>query len=553
MLTRLESREIRRRTRHADRGRAGARPRPDLPAGTDLLPQIRHIVVLMMENHSYDNYLGMLPGRGDGFRVGPDGLPAASNPGNGGEVRAHHLTSRQQMAHVPTQTWHASHLQWDGGKNDGFVRSVAETIPDVPAADATIPMGYWTQDDLPFYYGLARTFPLADRWFSSCLGPTFPNRRFLISGTAHGLIDDLPFGLVGYPSNGTLFDLLTRHGISWRNYHAVPAARVILERVLGGWSLTALRRLASLGRWFPPLVGAVAGDLQFTADLYPLGLARCLLHLGSTQQFFTDADNGTLPAFCIVDPDFRSYSEENPQNIQRGESFAAEVINRVMHGKGWPHTLLIWLYDEHGGYFDHVPPGPAPPPDDLPGRSLLALPAWAKAVLRLVFPRYIATVADIDTGPQNYDTYGFRVPAAIVSPYARPHHVTSEEFDHTSVLRLVQHKWNLPPLTKRDAAAKAPLDALDLAGEPAFLTPPKLPAPGVAWGRPLAGLMTVAGHRGVTSPGSCGPSIRRRARRSAAGPSPRSSPCRAGRRTAGRGHAAGKAGTAGAPVRRSRS
>ena len=100
-----------------------------------------------------------------------------------------------------------------------------------------------------------------------------------------------------------------------------------------------------------------------------------------------------------------------------------------MHGPAWSRTLLIWLYDEHGGYFDHVPPGPAPPPDDLPGRSLLALPAWAKAVLRLVFPRYIATVADIDTGPQNYDTYGFRVPAAIVSPYARPHRVGAHDRD----------------------------------------------------------------------------------------------------------------------------
>ena len=85
-------------------------------------------------------------------------------------------------------------------------------------------MGYWTEADLPFYHGLARTFPVADRWFCSCLGPTFPNRRFLISGTAHGLIDDLPWDLVDYPAAGTIFDALSKHGISWVNYHNVHPA-----------------------------------------------------------------------------------------------------------------------------------------------------------------------------------------------------------------------------------------------------------------------------------------------------------------------------------------
>jgi phospholipase C len=483
VLSRLESREIRHRTRHADPGRAGERPRPDLPAGTDLLPQIRHIVVLMMENHSYDNYLGTLTGRGEGLPLGPDGEPAAANPGaDGTEVRAHRLESTAQVPHVPTQSWHASHIQRDGGRNDGFVRSVQATLPGVPAADAAIPMGYWTERDLPFYHGLAHTFPLADHWFSSCLGPTFPNRRFLLAGTAHGLIDDLPFGMADYPPNGTIFDMLTSHGISWRNYHHVSSLSVVLKRVLGGGGLASLRRLASLGRWFPPLVNAVRGNKTFTADLYPLGLARCLLHLSSVDRFFAAADAGTLPAFSLVDPDFMLFSEENPQDVRKGECFAAEVVNRVMHGKGWPHTLLIWTYDEHGGYYDHVPPPEAVPPDDVPGRSLLAMPGWARALLKPVFPHYLASIADLDAGPVRYDRYGFRVPAVIVSPYARPDYVASQVFDHTSVLKLLERKWNLPPLTARDAAAAAPLDALDLDGEPAFLTPPTLPAPGLAWG-----------------------------------------------------------------------
>ena len=85
-------------------------------------------------------------------------------------------------------------------------------------------------------------------------------------------------------------------------------------------------------------------------------------------------------------------------------------------------------------------------------------------------------------GPRRYDRYGFRVPAVIVSPYARPGYVCSEIFDHTSVLRLVEEKWNLPALTARDATARAPLDALDLAGAPAFLEPPVLPEPSLRWG-----------------------------------------------------------------------
>ena len=226
----LEHREMKRLARGREAARYGPRPRPSRPAGTDLLPQIRHIVVLMMENHSYDNYLGMLPGRGEGFPLAPDGRPDVFNDTADGEaVRAFPLPSTVQHQGVPCQSWHATHQQWGEGKCDGFVTSAqevqaqaqagtaADPVDTAPEA-ATVGLGYWSERDLPFYYGLARTFPLADRWFSSCLGPTFPNRRFLIAGTAHGLIDDSPSNLLDYPPAGTIFDLLSRHGISWANY-----------------------------------------------------------------------------------------------------------------------------------------------------------------------------------------------------------------------------------------------------------------------------------------------------------------------------------------------
>jgi phospholipase C len=489
-LERLERREIRLRLassariaarRGITRPEAGDRPRPDLAEGTDLLPQIRHIVILMMENHSYDNYLGMLTDRGEGFPPGPDGTPDVVNyTPDGRAYPARHMPSTTQVKNNPSQNWHASHIQFGDGSNDGFAAAVTKALP---GADPSVPMGYWTEDDLPFYYGLARTFPLADRWFSSCLGPTFPNRRFLISGTAHGLIDDLPWDLVDYPEAGTIFDVLSKHGITWVNYHNVRHYSTLLRRVFGGRGLAAARRLAQVGRWLPGVADRAVGNKSFTADLYPLGLAGAVRHLRQTEQFFADADAGTLPGVSIVDPDFEVYSEENPQDIRRGEAFAAEVINRVMSGPAWSRTLLIWCYDENGGYYDHVPPPEAVPPDDVPAHNyILDLPRWLRRVLSPVFGGGFARLKAIDEGPRDYGRYGFRVPAVIVSPYARPDYVCSTTLDHTSVLKLIEEKWNLPPLTRRDAAARSPLDAVDLDGEPAFAEPPKLPEPALRWG-----------------------------------------------------------------------
>jgi phospholipase C len=477
MLKRAEIWAARRRLRI--RGpRLEDRPRPSEPPGSEILPQIRHIVILMMENHSYDNYLGMLRDRGDGLELGPDGEPTATNPADDGEVVGlGHLQSTVQVKHVPTQSWAASHIQYGGGHCDGFVRSLALTVP---GADATAGMGYWTEADLPFYYGLASTFPLAARWFCSCLGPTFPNRRFMIAGTAHGLIDDLPFGMIDYPPAGTIFDLLSAHDISWANYHMLSAARISWRRISHAGALNPLRLLGGfVAALIPATVPALLAKLQVTADLYPLGFLRSVNHLRSMDAFRRAARLGRLPAVSIVDPDFKHCSEENPQDIQAGEAFAAEVINAVMAGPGWAGTLLVWLYDEHGGYYDHVPPPAATPPDDVPGQGSFD----RFAVLRLLRGTSLGRkVATEDAGPVSYDRLGFRVPAVIVSPYARPGYVCEQVYDHTSLLKLIEHKWNLPPLTRRDRDALAPLAPLDLDGPPSFLNPPVLPAPARAGG-----------------------------------------------------------------------
>ena len=278
MITGLEARAARRRlARHGGGPDFAARPRPAESPGADGLPQIEHIVILMMENHSYDNYLGMLAGRGDGLAVAA-GEPTAVNPDSAGKpVRLTHADGTVQQKQVPSQSWAASHIQWHDGACDGFVASAEQTSPGL---DATAGMCYWTEADLPFYYGLARTFPLATRWFSSCLGPTFPNRRFLIAGTANGLIDDVPFGMIDYPAKGTIFDLLELHGISWRNYHSLPPGRIGWRRLSHAHGLNYLRVLGAALAGLVPRPGRLElSKLQVTADLYPLGLLRSLGHL----------------------------------------------------------------------------------------------------------------------------------------------------------------------------------------------------------------------------------------------------------------------------------
>ncbi len=473
MLSSVERRAARRRVRRR-RGHF-ALNRQDMlrDSGVESLPLIKNIIVLMMENHSFDNYLGTLgPDRG-GFPLGHDGQPSVANSAwDGTVIPVAHLDETQQEDGIPIQTWRSSHQQWNNGGCDGFVWSVEEAKP---GRDRTVPMGYWTQEDLPFYHALATTFPLVTTWFSSCLGPTCPNRRFLIAGTANGLVDDLVFGLGDYPKAGTILDLLTAHGISWTNYHHLPSARFRFKRLFTSRGINVGRKLmAAVATLLPTLRSQLQSKLQVTAALFPLGLLRTWNHVKPMSRFWNDVANGTLPAVTIVDPDFGQWSEENPQDIQRGEGFAAMVIDAVMKGPGWPQTVLFWTYDEHGGYFDHVQPPVAQAPDDVQAGTPMdrfLLLRWLK------WTPWGAEIEMVDQGPSTYENYGFRVPAVVVSPYSRPNVVLGERpYDHTSILKLIELKWNLPSLTQRDATANAPLEALDF-DVAHFLQPPPLPPP----------------------------------------------------------------------------
>ena len=173
----------------------------------------------------------------------------------------------------------------------------------------------------------------------------------------------------------------------------------------------------------------------------------------SIDYFFSDAASGSLPDFCIVDPDFSSQSQENPQNIVVGEAFLQQVVEAIGTSPAWPTTLLIINYDEHGGYYDHVVPPVAIAPDAVP-------PA----------------VQPGESAYDGFNRYGFRVPLIVVSPYAKRNHVSHMVYDHTSILATVERKWNLPALTYRDANANDLMDFLDTdAMARALPSFPKLP------------------------------------------------------------------------------
>ncbi len=383
--------------------RPGSLPDPGLPEGTDTLPLIDHIVVVMQENHSFDNYLGML-GRGDGFTLDRHGRPTNTNPDpSGGYVRAFHETDTCQAGNV-TQTWNASHIQYGDGRNDGFIG---------PGSSSDWSMAYYTKEEIPFYHSLAGTFPVCDRYFCSVLAQTYPNRRFLLAGTAFGLIATEDSSITGIPPNGTIFDRLDAHGISWAGYATNVSTLLVIADVVN----------KNPGR------------------------------IKTIDQFYADAKAGSLPAVCYVDPNILTGTEENPQDLSIGENFVSTVVSSVMNGPAWDRTLLVWTYDEHGGYYDHVPPPPAIPPDNIPPDI---------------------TASD---QPGGYDRYGFRVPAVVVSPHSKRDFVSHTVYDHTSVLKTIERKWNLPAMTYRDANANDLLDCLDF-GYPAFADPPFLAAPG---------------------------------------------------------------------------
>jgi phospholipase C len=384
----------------------GALPSPHLPEGTPSMPQIEHIVVLMMENHSFDNILGLLPHQVrarehvDGLPVDKHGHPTPVNRRGGRAFRSALAPTPCQVEHHPGQNWNASHISYAGGRNSGFVR-----------ASGPVAMWYWDQETLPTTYSLAAKFPVGNRYFGSCLAQTYPNRRFFFTGTASGTIATNAKTFSIPAPNGTIFDRLDQFGVDWKDYYVdLPS---------------------------PLIVPGVADT--------PERLAKFV----TTTDFLNDAKAGSLPSFSFVEPQYSYESQEDPQDVQVGERFIARIARAVMESPNWEHTALFITYDEHGGYYDHVPPPAAIPPDDTPP---------------------MLNPGDI---PGGYDRYGFRVPLIVISPWARAGYASRIVQDHTSILRFIERKWNIGAMTVRDANAADMTDYFDFR-RASFRGPPRI-------------------------------------------------------------------------------
>jgi phospholipase C len=396
--------------------------------GVGGLSAVEHIVVLMLENRSFDHLLGYL--YHDTGNVTPSGQEfegltgTESNPGTDGRpVPVFPVTPSTPNAYFmpgadPGEGYMATNSQLFGSTTApsapvapsmrGFVTDFAYTLgwqaregwSIVPGTQPQDIMGCFTPEALPVLSALARGYAICDHWFGSVPTETLPNRAFALAGTSQGHMDDKTRTFT-CPS---IFGSLTAAGISWSVY---------------GYDAQPLTR-----HNFPDIVNAPAS------------------HFGQFADFRTAAADGSLARFVFLEPSWSSTGNSQHPNydVALGEQLIHDVYRALRTGPQWDSTLLIITYDEHGGCYDHVPP-----------------------------PR-AATPPDNATGEFGFDftRFGPRVPTVLISPLIAPGAVFrvpqgATALDHTSILKTIQARWNLAPLTARDAAAEHIGAALTLA------------------------------------------------------------------------------------------
>jgi phospholipase C len=356
----------------------------------ELLAQVDTIVVVMMENRSLDHYFGSATFRED---LAVNGLSGReTNPRiDGTAVQVFQMANLEPAD--PPHGWEACHLQFNLGANDGFV---IQHELEHPESYAEV-MGYHVRSQLPVMYALADEYVLCDHWFASVMGPTWPNRFYLHAATSGGNMSNTPaFGLT------TIWDRLADAGLSHANYYSDLA-------------------------W---IWGGVANPgLGFT---------------DSIDEFFAAAEAGTLPAFSIVDPNFgvlpggMGGNDDHPSHdITLGQIFLASVYQALANSPQWTSCLLIITYDEHGGFYDHVPPP-----------------------------------TTTDERPE-FQQLGFRVPSLVVGPFVRRGCVDSTQLEHVSVISTATRRFGLAPLNERVTATNDVSSAIN----PAYLSDPRPPAP----------------------------------------------------------------------------
>ncbi|HEX6457822.1 MAG TPA: alkaline phosphatase family protein [Thermoleophilaceae bacterium] len=376
-------------------------------------------VVLMMENRSFDHYLGWLPSA-DGRQAG---LSYTDTQGN--TFQTHRLTPDFQGCAFldPDHSWQGGRTQLDGGKMDGFLRAQSDVFS----------IGYYEEHDLPFIPSVARAFTTYDRFFCSLLGSTFPNREYMHAAQSYGMTDNsLPVSSGGFPDT-TIFHALSQKGVSNRYFFTdLPVAAL----------------------WGAP------------------GLARS----GHVQEYYERCAHGTLPHVSFVDPQFEdedsgTSGDEHPHgDVRAGQAFMSDVVHAFMESPQWKRGALFIVYDEWGGFFDHVRPPRVPD---------------------------IRSSQDLS---QDFGQMGFRIPAVAVSPWVRRHHVDHTIYGFESILKMIEYRFGLAPLTVRDKYARNIARSFDFEGKPR-LALPHLPDPAAVMSHACQAPVVGAPNPGVPLPG----------------------------------------------------
>ncbi|MCX6068784.1 MAG: alkaline phosphatase family protein [Chloroflexi bacterium] len=357
---------------------------------------IKHLVVIMQENHTFDNYFGTYPGA-DGFPAGLK-MPVDTQNPDAGYVEPWHLgdSTITDLSHSAS----TFKEQMNGGKMDAFVSALNRRNQD-----GRIALGYYDGSDIPYYWNLADNYVLFDRFFSSAKDGSFANHMYWVAAVppvaerGRALSDHL----AGLP---TIFDRLQAAGVSWKFYVQNYDASINYR------NLGSVGNRASQVVWVPLL--------NFDRFLDDPELSS---HIVDLNQYYQDARNGTLPAVAYIIPS--GASEHPPQNPGTGQRFVKTLIQELMRSSAWSSSAFMLLYDDWGGWYDHVV-------------------------------------------PTNVDEYGYgpRIPAILVSPYARKGYIDSTELDFTSVLKFIEENWSLAPLAERDAKANNFLSAFDFTQAP---------------------------------------------------------------------------------------
>jgi phospholipase C len=376
---------------------------------------IEHVVVLMFENNSFDRMLGCMnsihPGL-EGVDPDPTRRPLIPDFPDASHLFAQLKDAAYSISADPGHELDDVIRQVHNG-GSGFVADFAQHAPKAPEVDRDEIMAYFSLDSLPVLHQLARKFLVCDHWFSSVPGPTWPNRFFVHSGTSLGHVD-MPNGFF-HPAlhcydQPTIYQRLNERAVSWKIYYGdVPQSLALLEQL------------------------------------------KHATHYHHLDEFVTDAVGAAqnFPAYVFIEPYYfgaKECDQHPPTDIRHGEAFLAQVYNALRGNEDlWRSTLLVVLYDEHGGFYDHVTPPPTVAPDD-------------------------------NTKHFGFEMLGVRVPAILVSPWLDPG-VLQTEFDHTSLLKYAIDKWQLDSLGKRAAQAKSFSEAFNRRSTPRNDCPASLPLP----------------------------------------------------------------------------